>query len=93
MPLPYADRQRGNQVPRVLGILGLGVVLLAGLLAWLASRPNRSEVDARLGAEFWAAVSDGIHNSNTDMIEWQGDLHRKVTFVYDNPIVPGAVGP
>ncbi len=26
-------------------------------------------------------------------VEWQGDLHRKVTFVYDNPIVPGAVGP
>jgi len=50
-------------------VLGLGALLLH---AWL--RPNRAEVDPRLALEHWDAVSDGEHNSNTDMIEWQGDF-------------------
>jgi hypothetical protein len=37
------------------------------------SRPG-TEVDARLELTHWSVVSDGSHNSNTDMIEWQGDL-------------------
>lgn len=51
-----------------LGV-GLGVLLVH---AWL--RPNRAEVDPRLVLEHWDAVADGEHNSNTDMIEWQGDF-------------------
>lgn len=30
--------------------------------------------DPRLELEHWTVVSDGAHNSNTDMIEWQGGL-------------------
>jgi hypothetical protein len=40
--------------------------------AWIA--PNRAEVDPRLGVESWPIVADGLHNSNTDMILWQGDF-------------------
>jgi len=50
------------------------VVLVVGILAWWSLRPNRARVDARLRIEHWPAVADGVHNSNTDMIEWQGDL-------------------
>jgi hypothetical protein len=54
----------------VLVSLGLAI---AGL-AWLWFRPNRAEVDPRLRLEHWDAVADGLHNSNTDMILWQGDF-------------------
>jgi len=59
---------------RVVTLAGLAVLALALLLAWLALRPNRSRVDAGLAPEVWVAVGDGVHNSNTDMIAWQGDL-------------------
>ena len=48
------------------------LVALAALLAWWALRPNRAEVDPRLGLVHWALVSDGEHNSNTDLIHWRG---------------------
>ena len=48
-------------------------LLLAGF-AWLWFRPNRAEVDPRLRLEHWDAVADGLHNSNTDLILWQGDF-------------------
>jgi hypothetical protein len=48
--------------------------LLAIGFLWLWFRPNRAEIDPRLEIEHWDAVADGLHNSNTDMIEWQGDL-------------------
>lgn len=54
----------------VLVLLGLAI---AGF-AWLWFRPNRAEVDPRLRLEHWDAVADGLHNSNTDMILWQGDF-------------------
>ncbi len=48
-------------------------VLLActSLLAWWALRPNRAEVDPRLGLEHWPVVADGEHNSNTDLLFWR----------------------
>jgi len=49
------------------------VVLGAGF-AWLWFRPNRAEVDPRLRLEMWDAVADGLHNSNTDLILWQGEF-------------------
>jgi hypothetical protein len=49
------------------------VLALAGF-AWLWLRPNRAEIDPRLRLEHWDAVADGMHNSNTDMILWQGDF-------------------
>lgn len=59
---------------RIAWIAGLLAVGLALAVAWAALRPNRSVVDPRLGLRHRAIVSDGVHNSNTDMIEWQGQL-------------------
>jgi hypothetical protein len=53
-------------------LVSLGI--LAAGLAWLWFRPNRAEVDPRLQLEWWDAVADGLHNSNTDLILWQGDF-------------------
>ncbi len=55
--------------------LGIFLVLLLALLAWWRFRPNKAEVDESLGIETWAAVSDGTHNSNTDMIFWKGSFY------------------
>jgi len=68
-------------------LLALGLPLL-GLLAWLGYRPNRAEVDPSLGIEHWAVVADGLHNSNTDLIEWQGDfllVHDARPFHFGSP--------
>jgi hypothetical protein len=49
-------------------------VLLAApllLLAYAWLRPNRAEVEPRLGAESWDVVRDGEHNSNTDLLLWR----------------------
>jgi hypothetical protein len=51
----------------------LSIVLLPAAFAWLWFRPNRAEIDLRLRLEVWDAVADGLRNSNTDMILWQGD--------------------
>ena len=51
----------------------LAVALLAScLLLWLLLRPNRAEVEPRLGLESWDLVADGEHNSNTDLLLWRG---------------------
>src|SRR5262245_1067964 len=50
-------------IAAVVGILGTGYCL---------RRPNRAEVSPALGLETWPAVADGAHNSNTDLIHWQG---------------------
>lgn len=70
--------QRGLPSAAVLRLVAIALtavlVGLAGLLLYAWLRPNRAEVDPRLALEHWDAVSDGEHNSNTDMIEWQGDF-------------------
>lgn len=50
------------------------LLLAAAGLAYLWWRPNRAQVDPRLALEHWDAVADGLHNSNTDMLLWQGDF-------------------
>jgi hypothetical protein len=55
-------------------VLAAAAVLLGTLLAYFWLRPNRAEVDPRLELESWDVVADGEHNSNTDMIFWQGQL-------------------
>ena len=50
------------------------LALISAGLAYLWFRPNRAEIDARLGLEHWDVVADGLHNSNTDMILWRGDF-------------------
>jgi hypothetical protein len=62
-------RTHDAAVSRVL----LAVALLAScLLLWLLLRPNRAEVEPRLGLESWDLVADGEHNSNTDLLLWRG---------------------
>ena len=53
-------------------LLVVGLPIAGFLVLWL--RPNRAEIDPRLSLEHWAAVADGLHNSNTDLILWQGDF-------------------
>ncbi len=60
---------RGLAVGFLVFVVGL---LLAVGYAWL--RPNRARVDPVLGLEHWTAVADGVHNSNTDLIAWRGEL-------------------
>lgn len=55
-------------------LLGLALVALGAAAGYAWLRPNRAEVDARLRAETWPVVADGRHNSNTDLIQWQGAL-------------------
>jgi hypothetical protein len=56
----------------LLRVLLFGGVSLAALLAYWLLRPNRAEVDPRLGLEHWPVVVDGEHNSNTDLVHWRG---------------------
>ena len=56
----------------VLGIVLLGILLLLG--DWFF-RPNRAQVDSEVVAETWPVTGDRLHNSNTDMIEWNGETY------------------
>jgi len=59
-------------VRRALCASAIPAALGALALAWLTLRPNRAQVDPRLGLESWQVVADGEHNSNTDMVLWRG---------------------
>jgi len=58
-----------------LAFLLLGLLLALGLiiLYWYL-RPNTAVVSPALPVESWDAVNDGWHNSNTDMIDWNGSF-------------------
>ncbi len=67
---------------RVKNFLKWIVIVLGGLLGALALfllfsylRPNQAQVDPSVVTETWPIVNDGRHNSNTDLIEWNGDLY------------------
>jgi len=47
------------------------LLLVAATLLWWRFRPNRAEVDPRLGLESWDVVADGLHNSNTELVWWK----------------------
>jgi len=51
-------------------LLGLGLLLL-----WWTVRPNGSQVHPGLILESWEVVADGLHNSNTDLIRWEGHFY------------------
>lgn len=51
------------------GVVVAGVVVLA--VGWIFRRPNRSKVAPALDLETWPVVSDGLHNSNTDLVFWR----------------------
>lgn len=64
-------RRVGAAVAIALALFALGT---AGVLGWWLLRPNSADVDVRLGLEHWSVVSDGLHNSNTDLMALGPDL-------------------
>ena len=56
-------------IGKALGILLLGILVL---LAYWYFRPNREQVNTDIVLETWAVTDNDLHNSNTDMIEWNG---------------------
>ncbi|MFL7870385.1 MAG: sialidase family protein [Anaerolineales bacterium] len=59
-------------VGQILAVVLLVILLLFGY--WYL-RPNRAQVDQDVVLETWDIANDGQHNSNTDMIEWQGQFY------------------
>jgi hypothetical protein len=53
-------------------VILLGLLTLAAWLAWGYFRENRAKIDPALDFEAWDAVADGRHNSNTDLVHWNG---------------------
>jgi len=45
------------------------------LLFYWSLRKNKSKVNPKLDIKLWAAVSDGFHNSNTDLTFWNGKFY------------------
>jgi hypothetical protein len=59
-------------IGNLLGLILLGVLLL---LAYWYFRPNRAQVNQDIVIETWAITHDDMHNSNTDMIEWNDTFY------------------
>ena len=59
-------------IGQILVAILLVVILLFGY--WYF-RPNRAQVNQEVVVETWDIANDGSHNSNTDMIEWQGQFY------------------
>jgi hypothetical protein len=55
--------------------LGLLVLLLALLVGYWYFRPSQADVSSTLYGETWTAVANGAHNSNTDLIFWDGAFY------------------
>jgi hypothetical protein len=59
-----------------LGSLLAAVILLLLLLfGYWYLRPNQAQVDGNVVLQSWDIANDGLHNSNTDMIQWQDRLY------------------
>jgi hypothetical protein len=61
------------RLPAIL--LGSFGGLLGVLVDYWSFRPNRAWLNPAIPAESWVVVDDGQHNSNTDMIYWQGRFY------------------
>jgi hypothetical protein len=55
----------------VLVLAAIPLAAAALVVAWWALRPNRAQVEPRLGIASWPLVADGEHNSNTDLIRYR----------------------
>ena len=59
-----------------LGVLiGSVLVFLLVLFGYWYLRPNRAQVNTNIVVESWDIANDKNHNSNTDMIQWQGRFY------------------
>lgn len=45
------------------------------LVSYWSLRPNAARVDPSLELDHWAAVRDGMHNSNTNLAYWRGHYY------------------
>jgi hypothetical protein len=64
------------KVLKVVGLVLGGLALaLALLIGYIYLRPNRARVDTSTVVESWDVANDEMHNSNTDLIEWQGQFY------------------
>jgi hypothetical protein len=59
----------------VLGGLVILLLLVSGLFAYWYLRPNHAKVNGNIVLDSWDIAADRMHNSNTDMIEWQGSFY------------------
>lgn len=57
-----------------LALICIALALTTLVAVWYG-RPNTSYVADALDMESWDAVSDGTHNSNTDLIYWQNAFY------------------
>jgi hypothetical protein len=62
-------------IANILGWLVVVLLLLLGLFVYWYLRPNQAKVDSDIVVASWDIANDGMHNSNTDMIEWQGKFY------------------
>ena len=61
---------------RAIGQILVAILLVVILLfGYWYFRPNRAQVNQEVVVETWDIANDGSHNSNTDMIEWQGQFY------------------
>jgi hypothetical protein len=65
-----------SKIFKFIGIvLGIIIVALLLLVGYWYFRPNRAQVNPAVVLETWDIARDGTHNSNTDMIEWNGQFY------------------
>ena len=62
-------------IANILGWLVVVLLLLLGLFVYWYLRPNQAKVDSDIVVASWDIANDGMHNSNSDMIEWQGKFY------------------
>jgi hypothetical protein len=54
----------------IVSLLALIIFAFALTFLYWLFRPNRADVSETIVTDYWSVVSDGYHNSNTDMIYW-----------------------
>lgn len=66
----------GSESMRGVAIVLAGAGLIpGGLLAYWFVRPNSAFINPSLELETWDIVTDGSHNSNTDLIYWKDSFY------------------
>ncbi len=65
-----------KKVFKTLGMLfGFFILALVLLVGYWYLRPNRANVNPSVVLTSWNVTNDSMHNSNTDMIAWQGKFY------------------
>ncbi|MHA1230172.1 MAG: hypothetical protein ACTSRP_14560 [Candidatus Helarchaeota archaeon] len=58
----------------IIFLLVFGIFLEGVLMEWYL-RPSNYYINSNLEIESWTAISNGMHNSNTDMIYWNNYIY------------------